>query len=59
MDSPIIQNSFIWREMNVQASMNENKEKKIRDDIEISRDTNAPPNDTAAFDKRRVLAKVN
>jgi len=59
MDKPIIQNSFICRLIKVQASMKENKEKKMRDDIEASKLTKAPPNDTAALDKRRVLAKVN
>ena len=59
MDKPIIQNSLICKLIKVQASIKENKEKKMRDDKEISKLINAPPNDTAAFDKRRVLAKVN
>ena len=35
--------------MNIQASKKENSEKKIKNEIEISKLTNAPPNDTAAL----------
>jgi hypothetical protein len=39
--------------------MKENNEKKIKNEEEISKLTKAPPKDTAALDKRSVLAKVN
>ena len=39
--------------------MKENNEKKINNEHEISKLTKAPPKDTAALDKRSVLAKVN
>lgn len=39
--------------------MKENSEKKIRDDAQISKLTNAPPKDTAAFESNRVFAKVS
>jgi hypothetical protein len=39
--------------------MKENNEKKIKKEDEISNDIKAPPKDTAALDKRSVLAKVN
>jgi len=39
--------------------MKENNEKKIKNCEEISKLTKAPPKDTAALDKRSVLAKVN
>jgi hypothetical protein len=44
--------------MNVQASMKDNNE-KIFDEHKISLLTKAPPRDTAALDKRSVLAKAN
>jgi len=43
----------------VQASMKENKEKKIMNCDEISKLIKAFPKDIAALDKRSVLAKVN
>jgi len=55
----MIQNSFICKLINVQASMKENNEKKINNEHEISKLTKAPPKDTAALDKRSVFAKVN
>jgi len=55
----MIRNSLICKLINVQASMKENNEKKIPDEDEISKLTKAPPKDTAALDKRSVLAKVN
>jgi len=55
----MILNSLICKLINVQANMNENNEKKIINCDEISKLTNAPPKDTAALDKRSVLAKVN
>ena len=45
--------------MNIQASKKENSEKKIKNEIEISKLTNAPPNDTAALLSNNVLANVN
>jgi hypothetical protein len=39
--------------------MKEINEKKIPDEHEISKLTKAPPKDTAALDKRSVLANVN
>jgi hypothetical protein len=45
--------------MNVHAKMNENNEKNIRNWDEISRLMKAFPKDTAAFDSKRVLAKVS
>ena len=39
--------------------MKENSEKKTRLDAQISKLTNAPPKDTAAFDSNRVFAKVS
>jgi len=44
--------------MNVQACMKDNNE-KIFDEQQISLLTKAPPKDTAALDKRSVLAKAN
>jgi hypothetical protein len=44
--------------MNVQASMKDNNE-KLFDEHKISLLTKAPPKDTAALDKRSVLAKAN
>jgi len=44
--------------MNVVASMKDNNE-KIFDEHKISLLTKAPPKDTAALDKRSVLAKAN
>jgi len=55
----MILNSLICKLINVQANMNENNEKKIINCDEISKLINAPPKDTAALDKRSVLAKVN
>jgi ribonuclease D len=55
----MIPNSFICKLINVQAREKENNEKKIRNEDEISKLTKAPPKDTAALDKRSVLAKVN
>merc|ERR1712146_653656 len=59
IDKPMIRNSLICKLINVQASMKENNEKKINNEHEISKLTKAPPKDTAALDKRSVLAKVN
>jgi len=39
--------------------INENTEKNMKYKDEISNETKEPPKDTAAFDKRRVFAKVN
>jgi hypothetical protein len=39
--------------------MKETNENNIPDEHEISKDTKAPPKDTAALDKRSVLANVN
>jgi len=39
--------------------MKEKRQKKITNCDEISKLTKAPPKDTAALDKRSVLAKVN
>jgi hypothetical protein len=55
----MIRNSFICKLTNAQASMKEKYEKKIKNEDEISKLTKAPPKDTAALDKRSVLAKVN
>jgi hypothetical protein len=55
----MIENSLICKLINVQASMKEINENNIPDEHEISKDTKAPPKDTAALDKRSVLAKVN
>jgi len=55
----MILNSLICKLINVQANMNANNEKKIKNCDEISKLTNAPHKDTAALDKRSVLAKVN
>jgi len=55
----MIRNSLICKLINVQPSMKENNEKKKSNEDEISKDTKAPPKDTAALDKRSVLAKVN
>jgi len=55
----MIRNSIICKLINVQASMKEKTEKKIKNEDEISKLTKAPPKDTAALDKRGVLAKVN
>ena len=55
----MIRNSFICKLTNVQARIKENDEKKIRNCDEISKLTKAPPKDTAALDKRSVLAKVS
>lgn len=55
----MIRNSMICKLINAQASMKEKNEKKIKNEDEISKLTKAPPKDTAALDKRSVLAKVN
>jgi len=55
----MIENSLICKLINVQASMKENNEKKIKNEDEISKLTKAPPKDTAALVNRSVLAKVN
>jgi glutamate mutase epsilon subunit len=55
----MIRNSFICKLINVQASMKENNEKKIKNCDEISKLIKAFPKDIAALDKRSVLAKVN
>ena len=59
MFRPIILNSLICKDIKVNARTKENSEKKTRNEDEISKLTNAPPNETAAFDKRRVFAKVS
>jgi hypothetical protein len=45
--------------MNVRANTKENREKKMRNEAQISKDTKAPPKLTAAFDSNSVFAKVN
>ena len=55
----MIRNSFICKLINVQASMKENNEKKMKNEDEISKLIKAFPKDIAALDKRSVLAKVN
>ena len=55
----MIRNSFICKLVNVQASMKENNEKKIKNCDEISKLIKAFPKDIAALDKRSVLANVN
>ncbi len=57
----MIRNSLICKLINVQASMKENNEKKIKNCDEISKliKAFAFPKDIAALDKRSVLAKVN
>ena len=55
----MMRNSLICKLINVQASMKENKEKKIKNCDEISKLIKAFPKDIAALDKRSVLAKVN
>lgn len=55
----MMRNSLICKLINVQASMKENNENKTQKEDEISKLTKAPPKDTAALDKRSVLAKVN
>jgi len=52
-------NSLICKLINAQASMKEKEKKKTKNEDEISKLTKAPPKDTAALDKRSVLAKVN
>ena len=54
----MIWNSLICKLINVQASMKENKEKKIKNCDEISKLTKAFPKDIAALDKRSVLPKL-
>ena len=54
-----MRNSLICKLINVQASMKENNEKKIKNEDEISKLIKAFPKDIAALDKRSVLAKVN
>ena len=55
----MIRNSLICKLINVQASMKENNEKKMKNEDEISKLIKAFPKDIAALDKRSVLAKVN
>ena len=55
----MMRNSFICKLINVQASMKENNEKKIKKEDEIPKLIKAFPKDIAALDKRSVLAKVN
>ena len=51
--------SFICKLINVQASIKENNEKKIKNCDEISKLIKVFPKDIAALDKRSVLAKVS
>jgi len=51
----MIRNSLICKLINVQASMKENKEKKIKNCDEISKLIKAFPKDIAALDKRRLI----
>ena len=55
----MIRNSFICKLINVQASIKENEEKKIKNCDEISKLIKVFPKDIAALDKRSVLAKVS
>ena len=55
----MILNSLICKLINVQASMKENNEKKIKNCDEISKLIKAFPKDIAALDKRSVFEKVN
>jgi hypothetical protein len=55
----MIRNSLICKLINVQASIKENDEKKIKNCDEISKLINAFPKDAAALDKSSVLAKVS
>ena len=55
----MILNSLICKLINVQASMKENNENNNKKEDEISKLIKAFPKDTAALDKRSVLAKVN
>ncbi len=55
----MIRNSLICKLINVQPSMKENNEKKMKYEDEISKLIKAFPKDIAALDKRSVLAKVN
>ena len=55
----MMRNSLICKLINVQASMKENNENKIKKEDEISKLIKAFPKDIAALDKRSVLAKVN
>ena len=55
----MIWNSLISKLINVQPSMKENNEKKMKDEDEISKLIKAFPKDIAALDKRIVLAKFN
>ncbi len=51
----------MWNEINncFQANINENNEKIINNEHEISKLIKALPKDIAALDKRSVLANVN
>ena len=55
----MIRNSFICKLINVQPSMKENNEKKIKKEDEIPKLIKAFPKDIAALDKRSVFEKVN
>ena len=55
----MIPNSLICKLINVQASMKENNENKIKKEDEISKLIKAFPKDIAALDKRSVFEKVN
>ena len=55
----MILNSLICKLINVKPNMKENKEKRIKNEDEISKLIKAFPKDIAALDKRSVLAKVN
>merc|ERR1712226_1809236 len=59
INKPMMRNSLICKLINVQASMKENNENKIKKEDEISKLIKAFPKDIAALDKRSVLAKVN
>jgi hypothetical protein len=50
---------LICKLINVQANINPNNEKKIKNEDEISKLIKAFPKDIAALDKRSVLAKVS
>ena len=55
----MILNSLICKLINVKPNKKENKEKRIKNEDEISKLIKAFPKDIAALDKRSVLAKVN
>merc|ERR1711916_288039 len=54
-DIPIIQNSYICKDIKAQAKVREIKEKNVEEEQEISKPTKAAPSEQAAWDNNTVF----